>query len=75
MMVNVAAMTQHDFDTQPVYEVPIQLSLRNGLQSSASLVIETGSSQRKIEHQHSGKQCHHTTQFKLFGSVSATKRR
>ena len=58
-MVNVASPVQHDFDAQPLCEVPVQLSLRNCLQSPASLLIETGSSHERPEHQQSGKLCLH----------------
>ncbi|DBA74127.1 hypothetical protein WJX77_012500 [Trebouxia sp. C0004] len=39
----VTAPEQHDFDTHPLCEVSVRLSLRNCLQSPASLVVESGS--------------------------------
>lgn len=54
LLVDVAGPVQHDFDTQPLCEVPVRLSLHNCLQSPASLCVETGSHQR-LQQQHSGK--------------------
>lgn len=45
---------QHDFDAQPLCEVPIRLSLRNCLQSPASLRLETNVQQGPT-HRDSGK--------------------
>ena len=52
LMARVEPHIQHDFDAQPLCEVSIQLSLRNCLQSHASLRIET--SLQDPQHQDSG---------------------
>jgi len=53
VLVSVTAPEQHDFDTQPLCELSIRLSLRNCLQSPASLVVECGSRDGP-QHQQSG---------------------
>lgn len=54
LVASVEPLIQHDFDSQPLCEVPIQLSLRNCLQSPASLCVETDV-QQGPQHQQSGK--------------------
>ena len=52
LIAHVEPHIQHDFDAQPLCEVAIRLSLRNCLQSRASLFIET--SLQGPQHQDSG---------------------
>ena len=54
LVVNVAAPSRHDFDTQPLCEVVVRLTLCNCLQSFASFVVEIGG-QHGPQHQQSGK--------------------
>lgn len=54
MVAHVQPNIQHDFGAQPLCEVPIQLSLRNCLQSPAFLRLETTVWQAP-PHQDSGK--------------------
>ena len=53
LVAHVEPQIYHDFDAQPLCEIPIRLSLRNCLQSPASLCIETDI-QPRPRHQESG---------------------